>query len=67
MGGLPAAPTPPGHDVGAENWGVIASLIETAKLKDIEPHAYLTQTLEAIVNGHKQRNIDQLLHWKYTA
>ena len=56
-----------GHDVGAENWGIIASLIETAKLNDIEPHAYLTQTLEAIVNGHKQQNIDQLLPWNYTA
>ena len=56
-----------GHDAGAENWGVIASLIETAKLNSVEPHAYLTRTLEAIVNGHKQRDIDQLLPWNYAA
>lgn len=56
-----------GHDVGAENWGIIASLIETAKLNDIEPHAYLTETLKAIVNGHKQRNIEQLLPWNFKA
>jgi len=31
-----------GHDAGAENWGIIASLIETCKLNGIEPHAYLT-------------------------
>ena len=56
-----------GHDAGAENWGVIASLIETAKLYTVEPHAYLTLTFEAIVNGHKQRDIDQLLPWNYKA
>jgi transposase len=56
-----------GHDAGAENWGVIASLIETAKLNSVEPHAYLTRTLEAIVNGHKQRDIHQLLPWYYAS
>lgn len=55
-----------GHDAGAENWGIISSLIETAKLNKIEPHAYLTATLQAIVNGHKQRQIEQLLPWNYT-
>lgn len=56
-----------GHDVGAENWGVIASLIETAKLNAVEPHAYLAQTLEALVNGHRQSNIQALLPWNYQA
>ena len=56
-----------GHDAGAENWGIIASLIETCKLNGIEPHAYLNATLSAIVNGHKQSQIDELLPWNYTA
>ena len=54
-----------GHDVGAENWGVIASLIETCKLNGVEPHAYLSATLTAIVGGHKQNRVDELLPWKY--
>jgi len=54
-----------GHDAGATNWGVIASLIETCKLNAVDPHAYLTNTLTAIVNGHKQSNIDALLPWNY--
>lgn len=54
-----------GHDAGAANWGVIASLIETCKLNDVDPHAYLTNTLTAIVNGHKQSDIDTLLPWNY--
>lgn len=56
-----------GHDKGAENWGIIASLIETAKLNKVEPHAYMTATLQAIVNGHKQSQIKQLLPWNYAA
>lgn len=52
-----------GHDEGAANWGTIASLIETAKLNGIEPHAYLTAVLERIVGGHPQSRIDELLPW----
>ena len=54
-----------GHDAGAENWATIASLVETCKLNAIEPHAYLTAALRAIVNGHKQSQIDALLPWNY--
>ncbi len=56
-----------GHDAGAENWATIASLVETCKLNAVEPHAYLTATLAAIVNRHKQSQIDQLLSWNYAA
>lgn len=52
-----------GHDAGAENWAVIASLIETCKMNSIDPHAWLTATLTAIVQGHKQSQIDYLLPW----
>ena len=54
-----------GHDAGAENWATIASLVETCKLNAIETHAYLTATLRAIVNGHKQSQINDLLPWNY--
>lgn len=47
-----------GHDAGAQNWAVIASLIA-------EPHSYLTGVLTAIVNGHKQKDIEQLLPWNF--
>lgn len=56
-----------GHDAGAENWAIIASLIETCKLNAVNPFAYLTSTLTAIVNGHKQRQVDDLLPWAYRA
>lgn len=54
-----------GHDAGAENWAVIASLIETCKMNGIDPHAWMAATLTAIVSGHKQSQIDDLLPWNY--
>ncbi|MEB3048064.1 transposase domain-containing protein, partial [Rhizobium mulingense] len=54
-----------GHDMGARNWATIASLIETCKLNAVDPQAYLTSTLTAIVNGHKQNRIDELLPWNH--
>ena len=56
-----------GHDAGAAIWATIASLVETCKLNAIEPHACLTQTLRAIVNGHKQSQIEDLLPWNDAA
>ncbi|GBR00002.1 hypothetical protein AA23498_3593 [Acetobacter nitrogenifigens DSM 23921 = NBRC 105050] len=46
---------------------MIASLIESCKLNSVDPLAYLTATLTAIVKGHKQSRIDELLPWNYAA
>ena len=39
-----------GHDEGAENWACVASLIETCKLNDVEPQAYIADVLDKLVN-----------------
>ena len=56
-----------GHDAGAENWATIASLVETCKLNAVDPFAYLSSTLTAIVNGYRQSRIEGLLPWNYVA
>ena len=56
-----------GHDAGAENWAVIASLIETCKLNAVDPHAWLATTLTAIAGGHMQSSIADLMPWNYVA
>jgi hypothetical protein len=53
------------HDAGAEIWATIASLIETCKLNAVAPLAHLSATLTAIVNGHTQSKINELMTWKY--
>ena len=50
-----------GHDEGGRTWGRIASLIETAKINNVEPFAYLKDTLEAIAAGHPKSRIEELL------
>ncbi|WIJ25058.1 IS66 family transposase [Devosia sp. RR2S18] len=56
-----------GHDAGAENWAVIASLIETCKLNAVDPYAWLAATLHAIIADYKQSRINDLLPWNYAA
>ena len=54
-----------GHEAGAQNWAMLASLIETCKLNTVEPHGYISGILTAIVNGHKQSDIEDLLPWNF--
>ena len=54
-------------DGGGEHWGVIASLIETCKLNDVDPLVYLGDVITKIVNSHPNSRIDELLPWAYAA
>ncbi len=56
-----------GSDGGAENWAIVASLIETCKLNGVDPQAYLAHALTKIVGGHLNSEIDDLLPWAYAA
>ncbi len=56
-----------GYDKGGEHWAVIASLIEICKLNDVNPHDYLSDTLERLVTGHPNSRIDELLPWTHAA
>ena len=54
-----------GHDDGAENWAILASLIETCKLNGIEPQAYLADVLVRLVNLWPNNRLDELLPWTW--
>jgi transposase len=53
-----------GSDGGAKHWATIASLIETCKLNDVDPLAYLADASSGRQRSSKE-NIDQLLPWAY--
>ena len=55
-----------GSDGGAARWAVVASLLATAKLNDIEPFAYLKDVLERMCSGHPMSRLDDLLPWNWT-
>ena len=56
-----------GSDGGGEHWAVIASLIETCKLCNVEPRNYLASIITRIVNGRPNSQIDDLLPWAFIA
>jgi transposase len=57
-----------GSDSGGRHWAIIATLIQTAKLNEVDPLAWLTDVLERIVSGRaKQHQLDTLLPWNWEA
>jgi transposase len=56
-----------GHDLGAERWACIASLIETCKLCAVDPQAYFTDVLAKLVNLWPASRLDELMPWAWAA
>jgi len=57
-----------GADSGGRHWAIIATLIQTAKLNDVEPLAWLTDVLQRIVAGRTKLNeLAPLLLWNWKA
>jgi transposase len=54
-----------GSDRGGEHWAIIASLLGTCRLNEVNPHLYLSDVLERLVAGHLQSRIDELMPWSY--
>lgn len=54
-----------GSDGGGKRWATMASLLETAKLNAVEPHAWLSDVLHRMTNGHPAARLDDLLPWNW--
>lgn len=55
-----------GSDRGAYRWATVASLVETAKLNNIEPYSYIADVLQRMIDGHPANRLDELLPWNWT-
>lgn len=55
-----------GSDRGGERAAAVYTLIETAKLNDVDPKAWLADVLRRI-NDHPASRLDGLLPWNWTA
>jgi transposase len=56
-----------GHDDGAENWAILASLIECCKLNGIDAQTYLADVLTRLVNLWPNDRLDELMPWIWAA
>jgi len=54
-----------GSEGGGRTWATIATLLQTAKMNNVDPLAWLTPTLERIANQWPISQIDQLMPWNY--
>lgn len=55
-----------GADSGGHHWAIVATLIQTAKLNEVDPLAWLTDVLERIVSGRTKHNeLSALLPWTW--
>ena len=53
-----------GSDRGGERAAVMYTLIQTARLNDVDPQAWLADVL-ARINDHNIQGLDQLLPWNW--
>jgi hypothetical protein len=53
-----------GSDRGGERAAVMYTLIQTARLNDVDPQAWLADVLGRL-NDHNIHNLDQLLPWNW--
>jgi transposase len=54
-----------GHDLGAAGWAMTASLIETCKLNQVDPLAWMTDVLTKLVNRWPASRIEELMPWAW--
>jgi transposase len=55
-----------GSPGGGRTWSIVASLLNTARLNEIDPQEYLTDVLERIVSGRTKINqLHELLPWEW--
>ena len=55
-----------GSEGGGKAMAIAFTLIETAKLNNVDPQAWLTWVLAQIAD-HKITRLDELLPWRYAA
>lgn len=53
-----------GSDEGGQTWALLASLVETCKLNEVDPNAYFTKLFTRLVNGWPQARIEELMPWR---
>lgn len=54
-----------GSEGGGQTWATVATLLQTAKMNDVDPLTWLTQTLTRIANRWPTSDIELLMPWNF--
>ncbi|WP_426426367.1 hypothetical protein [Bradyrhizobium genosp. A] len=53
------------HEVGAANWALVASLVATCKLNDVNPAALHRRNTRGHYRRHPHSRIEDLMPWRF--
>ncbi|WP_444453212.1 transposase domain-containing protein [Rhodobacter capsulatus] len=56
-----------GSHAAAENWAIFYTLIETARLNDVDPFKYVRWVVGEIEKGRELTDYSRLMPWDYKA
>jgi transposase len=56
-----------GSDTGGDRAASMYTIVQTAKLNDVNPETYLAETLSKIASGHPISRIGELMPWEQSA
>jgi transposase len=54
-----------GSDTGGDRAAAMYTIVQTAKLNDVNPEAYLRDTLARVAEGHPINRINELMPWAW--
>jgi transposase len=54
-----------GSDRGGDRAATIYTIIESAKLNNLNPETYLAEVLDRMARGHPINRLDELLPWNF--
>jgi len=54
-----------GSDSGGDRAAILYTVIESAKLNDLDPEAYLASVLDRLARGHSNNRLEELLPWNF--
>jgi len=56
-----------GSDEGGRRAAIFYTIIESAKLNDIDPEAYMADVIDRMAKGHPISQLHELLPWRWKA
>lgn len=54
-----------GSAEGATTWAIIGSFMQTCRMGEVDPCAWLTATLQKLAAGHSSKDLETLMPWNF--
>ncbi|MBB4631088.1 IS66 family transposase [Sphingosinicella soli] len=55
-----------GSAEGARTWAILGSFMQTCRMNEVDPNAWLTCVLERLAAGHSNKDLETLMPWNFS-